>query len=36
MRTLVLIFRISPNWSVTVVRNQTGGIAVDAKVRKTF
>lgn len=34
--TVQIEYQISPKWSVTVVRNQTGSIAVDAKVRKTF
>ncbi|MBZ5534933.1 MAG: translocation/assembly module TamB domain-containing protein [Acidobacteriia bacterium] len=29
-------YQVSPKWSVTVVRSQTGSIAVDATVRKTF
>jgi translocation and assembly module TamB len=34
--TVQIEYQVSPKWSVSVVRNQNGGVAVDAKMRKTF
>ena len=34
--TVQIEYQVSPKWSVSVVRNQTGTIAVDAKMRKRF
>jgi translocation and assembly module TamB len=34
--TVQIEYQVSPKWSVSVIRNENGGVAVDAKMRKTF